>query len=127
MEIINDIGFANPNLGIQSASDRDSIHPIRWDFDWSETPNVRYLHHHESDGADTLRFDSTDEYFKIVEYEEQRSTELRDIEWKPFGSAELFRPQPSPQTLFFQIVSFVWAEITFIWNFVMVGSTSKSL
>ena len=88
---------------------------------------VIYLRHQWSDSVHILRFDSTDEYFKTVEYEEQRSTELRDIERKPCGSAEIFRPQPSPQTLFFQILSFVWAEITFIWNFVMVGSTSKSL
>ena len=75
---------------------------------------VIYLRHQWSDSVHILRFDSTDEYFKTVEYEEQRPTELRDIERKPCGSAEIFRPQPSPQTLFFQILSFVWAEITFI-------------
>ena len=86
-----------------------------------------YLHHQWSDSVHILQFDSTDEYFKTVEYEEQRSTELRDIERKLRGLAEIFCLQPSPQTLFFQILSFVWAEITFIWNFVMVGSTSKCL
>ena len=78
MEITNDIDFADANLCIQSASDGDSIHTITRDFDSSETPNVRYLHHHESDGADTLRFDSTDEYFKTVEHEPHRMLELRD-------------------------------------------------
>ena len=56
-----------------------SFEVLRRDFDGSETPNARYLHHHGSDGADTLRFDSTDECFKTVEYEHKRSTELRDI------------------------------------------------
>ena len=72
MEIINNIDFTNPNLFIQSASDGDSIHTIRREFDSSETPNVRYLHHHESDVADTLQFDSTDVYFKTVEHEPHR-------------------------------------------------------
>ena len=39
---------------------------------------VRYLRHHGSYGADTLRFDSTDEYFKTVEHEPDRMLELRD-------------------------------------------------
>ena len=43
MEIINNLDFATPNVCTQSASDCDSIHPIRRDFDGSETPNVRYL------------------------------------------------------------------------------------
>ena len=78
MEIINDLDFAVPNLCIHTASDRDSIHPIRRYLDSFEIPNVRYLPHHESDGADTLRFDSTDEYFKTVEHESDRMLELRD-------------------------------------------------
>ena len=78
MEIINNIDFATPILYIQSASDREPINPIRRDFDGSETPNVRYLHHHGSYGADTLRFDSTNEYFKTVEHEPDRMLELRD-------------------------------------------------
>ena len=42
MEIINNIDFATPMLCIQSASDRDSIHPVRRDFDGSETMlNIR--------------------------------------------------------------------------------------
>ena len=80
MEIIHSLDFATPNVCTQSASDCDSIHPIRRDFDGSETPNARYLHHHGSDGADTLRFDSTGQYSKTVEYELHRLTELRDIE-----------------------------------------------
>ena len=44
MEIINNLDFATPILCIQSASDREPIHPIRRDFDGSETPNVRYKH-----------------------------------------------------------------------------------
>ena len=43
---------------------------------------VMYLHHQWSDGADTLQFDSTGQYSKTVEYELQRLTELRDIEYK---------------------------------------------
>ena len=43
-----------------------------------------YLSHQWSDSVHTLLFDSTDEYFETVEYEEQRSTELRDIGRKPF-------------------------------------------
>ena len=78
MEIINNLDFATPILCIQSASDREPIHPIRRDFDGSETPNVRYFHHHWSDGADTLQFDSTDGYFKTVEHEPDRMLELRD-------------------------------------------------
>ena len=79
MEIINNLDFATPILCIQSASDRDdSIHLVQRDFDGSETPNVRYLHHHWSDGADTLQFDSTDEYNKTVEHELDRMLELRD-------------------------------------------------
>ena len=78
MEIINNLDFATPILCIQSASDRDSIHLVRRDFDGSETPNVRYLHHHWSDGADTLQFDSTDGYFKTVEHEPDRMLQLRD-------------------------------------------------
>ena len=66
-----------------------------------------YLRDQWSDSVHTLRFDSTDEYFKTVEYEEQRSTELRDSERKPCGSAAIFCLQTSPQTLFFQILSFV--------------------
>ena len=60
------------------SSFRPSIHPIRRDFDGSETPNDRYLHHHGSDGADTLQFDSTDEYIKTVEHELDRMLEVRD-------------------------------------------------
>ena len=75
MEIINNLDFASANVCTQSASDCDSIHPILRDFDGSETPNARYLHHH---GADTLRFDSTDEYFKTVEHEPDRMLELGD-------------------------------------------------
>ena len=41
--------------------------------------NVAYLHHQWFDGADTLQFDSTDEYFETVEYEPDRPLELRDI------------------------------------------------
>ena len=41
--------------------------------------NVTYLHHQWSDGADTLQFDSTDEYFETVEYEPDRLLELRDM------------------------------------------------
>ena len=93
----------------------------------AKSQKLVYLRHQWSDSAHTLRFDSTDEYFKTVEYEEQRSTELRDIERKPCGSAGIIRPQPSPQTLFFQNLGIVWAENTFIWNFVMLQSTSKSL
>ena len=44
-----------------------------------EVDNVAYLHHQWSDGADTLQFDSTDEYFETVEYEPDRPLELRDI------------------------------------------------
>ena len=44
-----------------------------------EVHNVAYLHHQWSDGADTLQFDSTDEYFETVEYEPDRPLELRDI------------------------------------------------
>ena len=51
-----------------------------------------YLRRQWSDSVHTLQFDSTDEYFKTVEYEEQRSIELRDIERKPCGSAEIFCP-----------------------------------
>ena len=40
--------------------------------------NVTYLHQW-SDGADTLQLDSTGEYFETVEYELQRTFELRDI------------------------------------------------
>ena len=50
--------------------------------DWNlcgEVDNVAYLHHQWSDGADTLQFDSTDEYFETVEYEPDRPLELRDI------------------------------------------------
>ena len=78
MEITNNLDFAAPIWSVQSASDRDSIHPIRRDFDGSETPNVRYLHHHWPDEADTLQFDSTDGYFKTVEHEPHRMLELRD-------------------------------------------------
>ena len=35
------------------------------------------------DQADTLQFDSTDEYFETVEYEPDRSLEHRDILGKP--------------------------------------------
>ena len=55
---------------------------------------VSYLRHQWSDSVHTLQFDSTDEYFKTVEYEEQRTTELRDIQRKPYGPAAVFRPQP---------------------------------
>ena len=41
---------------------------------------LMYLHLQLSDGADTLQFDSTGKYYKTVEYELQRLTELRDIE-----------------------------------------------
>ena len=44
-----------------------------------EPYNVTYLHHQWSDGADTLQFDSTGEYFETVEYEPQRVLELRGI------------------------------------------------
>ena len=44
-----------------------------------ETDNVDYLHDQWSDGADTLQFVSTDEYFETVEYEPDRPLELRDI------------------------------------------------
>ena len=44
-----------------------------------------YLRRQWSDSVHTLQFDSTDEYFKTIEYEEQRSTEIRDIERKPCG------------------------------------------
>ena len=37
-----------------------------------------YLHHQWPDGADTLQFDSTDEYFETVEDEPHRLLELRD-------------------------------------------------
>ena len=57
-----------------------------------------YLRDQWSDSVHTLRFDSTDEYFKTVEYEEQRSTELRDSERKPCGSAAIFCLQTSPQS-----------------------------
>ena len=33
MDIINDLDFAVPNLCIQTTADRDSIHPIRRNFD----------------------------------------------------------------------------------------------
>ena len=78
MEISNDLDFAVPNLCIQPASDRDSIHPVRRNFDGSKTPNARYLRYDGSDEPDTLRFDSTDEYFKTVEHEPDRMLELRD-------------------------------------------------
>ena len=78
IEIINNLDFATPILCIQPASDCDSVHPIRRNFDETETPNVRYLHHHGSDGADTLQFDSTDEYIKTIEHELDRMLELRD-------------------------------------------------
>ena len=78
MEIINNLDFTTPNLCTQSSSDCDTNHPTRRDFDGSETQDARYLHHHGSDGADTLRFDSTDEYFKTVEHEPDRMLELRD-------------------------------------------------
>ena len=78
MEIINNIDFANANLCIQTASDGDSVHPIIGNVDRSETTNVRYLHHHGFDGADTLQLDNTDEYFKTVEHEPDRMLELRD-------------------------------------------------
>ena len=58
----------------------------------SKSQKLMYLRHQWSDSVHTLRFDSTDEYFKTVEYEEQRSIELRDIERKPCGSAEIFCP-----------------------------------
>ena len=45
---------------------------------------VTYLHHQWSDSVHTLQFDSTDEYSKTVEYEVERSTELRDIGRKLF-------------------------------------------
>ena len=54
---------------------------IHWMFS-DKIQNSDYLHHHWSDGADTLQFDSTDEYFETVEYEPERSTELRDIDGK---------------------------------------------
>ena len=53
---------------------------------WSSTgPNINliYLRHQWSDGADTLQFGSTDEYFETVEYEPDRSVEHWDIPWKP--------------------------------------------
>ena len=40
MEIINNLDFATPILCIQSASDREPIHPLRRDFDGSETQNA---------------------------------------------------------------------------------------
>ena len=73
--------------------------PNRW-TNWSSRPHqtdveihwmlsdkiqkIDYLHHHWSDGADTLQFDSTEEYFETVEYEPERSTELWDIDGKVF-------------------------------------------
>ena len=54
-----------------------------------------YLRHQQSDSVHTLRFDSTHEYFK--------STELRDIERKPYGSAAIFRPQPITSDLIFSV------------------------
>ena len=48
-----------------------------------------YLRDQWSDSVHTLRFDSTDEYFKTVEYEEQRSTELRDSERKPVKTVRI--------------------------------------
>ena len=53
-----------------------------------------YLRDQWSDSVHTLQFDSTYEYFKTVEYEEQRTTEPRDIQRKPYGPAAIFRPQP---------------------------------
>ena len=40
--------------------------------------NLMYLRHQWSDGADTLQFCSTDEYFETVEYEPQRPLGYRD-------------------------------------------------
>ena len=57
-------------------------HEIDVSSDWmfsDKMQNVDYLHPQRCDGADTSQFDSTDEYFKTVECEHKRSTELRDI------------------------------------------------
>ena len=43
--------------------------------------NLMYLRHQWSDGADTLQFCSTDEYFETVEYEPQRPLGYRDSLW----------------------------------------------
>ena len=59
-----------------------------------------YLGDQWPDSVHTLRFGSTDEYFKTVEYEEQRSTELGDIERKPSGSAALLCQQHTRSSQF---------------------------
>ena len=45
-----------------------------------ENFNVMYLHHQWSDGAHTLQFCSTSEYFETIEYELQRLLGARDIQ-----------------------------------------------
>ena len=72
--------------------------PNLGEFWRSKTPNVRYLRHHGSDGADTLRFDSTDECFKTVEHEPDRMLELRDNLWKHdnFGKIWHYRSSFKP-------------------------------
>ena len=51
--------------------------------------NLIYLRHQCSDGADTIQFGSTNEYFEAVEYEPDRSVEPWDIPWKP-SDLEIF-------------------------------------
>ena len=64
---------------------------------WSgEIKIVDYLHHYWSVGADTLQFDSTNEYFKTVEYEPHRMLQLWDIIWKRL---HLWRKFTQPQHL----------------------------
>ena len=44
----------------------------------TKIPNVLYLRHQLSDGADIWQSCSTDEYFETVEYEPQRRLGYRD-------------------------------------------------
>ena len=53
--------------------------------------NLIYLRHQCSDGADTIQFGSTNEYFEAVEYEPNRPSELRDIH----ETHNIFRSDPT--------------------------------
>ena len=64
---------------IAGQTDPAGPHQIDVEIHWMLSDKIQiinYLHHHWSDGADTLQFDSTVEYFETVEYEPERSTEL---------------------------------------------------
>ena len=52
-----------------------------WTTTNHENIKLIYLHHQWSDRADILQFDSTGGYFKTVEYERERTIELRDNTW----------------------------------------------